>query len=441
MIIIIFYTLVCIFLPLILNSWLLTQFRFIILLLLTVMSFPVNDYFSYISYLLGVDYFSYGLILLRILIVSLIVISRNSIKSTFYDYLFLLICIILCFILIMIFSSLNILIIYLFFEFRLIPLIILIFGWGYQPERLISGLYLFFYTLFASLPLFLLLIYIYITHNSLFFDINFNLYYGFIVHFCLMFAFLVKLPIFIVHFWLPKAHVQAPVSGSMILAGLLLKIGGYGLLRVIFLSESIFLSYRYFWYSLRVVGGILVRLVCFLQGDLKCLIAYSSVAHISLCLIGILRMQKWGIIGSYLIIISHGLCSSALFCLANISYERFSRRRFFINKGILTFIPRLCMLWFLFRRFNIGCPPRLNFFREVFILNRIIAFWGSSFIYFLFISFFSACFRIYLFSYSQHGNSCILYSYSLGRSREYLALVTHLIPLILLILSLNSYLI
>nr|UFK32229.1 NADH dehydrogenase subunit 4 [Aguriahana digitata] len=419
-------------------SWNLFQVMVLFLMMLFI-SFSGFTFFSNISYYYGIDFYSYGLIILSMLIISLMVISSNSIKNSFLKNFFLFVNLILCFSLILVFSSLNMLIMYLFFEFSLIPLLILIYTWGYQPERLISGLYLFFYTLFASLPFLLVIIYFLMKEMTLYFDMEFLVPYSFLIHLFMFFAFMVKLPMFMVHFWLPKAHVQAPVSGSMILAGLLLKIGGYGFIRFMSMYELPFLWYSYFWFSLSIMGCILVSMVCLIQGDVKCLIAYSSVAHMSMCLIGLLTMTKWGVLGSFLMMLSHGLCSSGLFCLANFSYERYGSRSFFLNKGLINLMPSMSFMWFMFCSFNMSCPPSLNFFSEVFIINSMVMYWSNSFIYFLFISFFSACFSYFLYMYIQHGLPHLFYCYSLGLTREFLLMLVHLVPLLFLILSLNFF--
>lgn len=432
---IIFYFYIIFIIPIIFhfNCWLIYQF--IIMVSLFIYSLiSINIYFSNIRYIFGIDLYSYRLIVLTLLISSLIIITRFIVNKINRKSLFLLINLILCICLVSIFSIINILLIYLFFEFRLLPLIIIIFGWGYQPERLIAGLYLFFYTLFASLPLLLVIIYLYFYCNTIFFNLCYNNYTRFFVHFFIVFAFLVKLPMFIVHFWLPKAHVQAPVSGSMILAGLLLKIGGYGLIRFVFINELMFIKYGFVWYSFGLVGSILVRLICLIQGDVKCLIAYSSIAHINTCLLGILTITKWGLVGSFLIIIAHGLCSSGLFCMANIYYERVLRRRFFINKGLLTFIPRISLIIFILCFFNIRCPPRISFLRETIIINRIIRFYLYSSFYILIISLLSACFRFYLFSFTQHGSPYWIYSYSYSNVRENLLISIHIYPILIILL-------
>nr|YP_010583060.1 NADH dehydrogenase subunit 4 [Eurhadina exclamationis]UGN61506.1 NADH dehydrogenase subunit 4 [Eurhadina exclamationis] len=418
------------------GSWNLFQFMILFLMVL-IINFPKYSFFSLISYNYGLDFYSYGLIILSLMIVSLMVISSNLINNSFLETFFLIINLILCLCLILVFSTLNMLIMYFFFEFSLIPLLLLLYIWGYQPERLISGLYLFFYTLFASLPFLLIIIYLMMTSMTFYFDMKYYIPCSFIIHMFIIFAFMVKLPMFMVHFWLPKAHVQAPVSGSMILAGLLLKIGGYGFIRFMTLCEYTFLSYSYIWYSFCLIGCILVSLVCLTQGDVKCLIAYSSVAHMGMCLIGLLTMSKWGLVGSYLMMISHGLCSSGLFCLANFSYERYLSRSFFLNKGVINLMPSMSFFWFMFCMFNMSCPPSMNFFSEMFIINSMMFYWSNSFFYFIFISFFSACFSYFLYSYIQHGVSHCFYSFNIGSAREFLLTLVHLLPLLFLMLGLN----
>lgn len=427
--------------PLFNRFWLIQSLVFILYFLILISNY-IND-FCLLGYYLGTDLISLGFIILTIWIRSLIIIASQRIYiNNNYKNGFILIIIFLIIFLILSFSVINFFIFYIFFESTLIPTLILIFGWGYQPERLYSGYYILFYTLIASLPLFLSIFYLYKLNGTIMFIIKIDNNYSFYIYLSLIIAFLVKLPIFILHFWLPKAHVEAPVSGSIVLAGILLKLGGYGLLRVIIIVPQYFILYNYVWIVICLYGGLCIRIICLLQRDVKSLIAYSSVAHMSLVIIGLITISSWGCSGSFILILGHGLCSSGLFCLSNIIYERLIRRSFFISKGIMSFIPSISLIWFFFCSSNIASPPSINLLGEIIIINRLVS-WCSFRIFFLIsISFLSACYRFYLFSYRQHGNFYSgLYSFSYGYVREYLLLILHWLPLNLFVLKIDIFII
>nr|QGR24015.1 NADH dehydrogenase subunit 4 [Drosophila koepferae] len=396
------------------------------------------NYWTSISYFLGGDMLSYGLILLSLWICSLMLMASESVyKYNNYKNLFLLNVVMLLLLLVLTFSSMSLFMFYLFFESSLIPTLFLILGWGYQPERLQAGIYLLFYTLLVSLPMLIGIFYLMNKTGTMNFYLMNNYMFNYdILYFCLMSAFLVKMPMFLVHLWLPKAHVEAPVSGSMILAGIMLKLGGYGMLRVVSVLQLINLKYSFVWISISLVGGVLVSLVCLRQTDLKSLIAYSSVAHMGIVLAGLLTMTYWGLCGSYSLMIAHGLCSSGLFCLANISYERLGSRSLLINKGMLNFMPAMALWWFLLSSANMAAPPTLNLLGEISLLNSIVSWSWISMIMLSLLSFFSAAYTLYLYSFSQHGKIFSgVYAFSNGKIREYLLLLLHWLPLNLLILK------
>nr|AML26485.1 NADH dehydrogenase subunit 4 [Staphylinidae sp. BMNH 1274658] len=383
------------------------------------------------------DLLSYTMIILSFWVCSLMILASGKIYNLNYHYnLFLVVMLMLMISLFLAFSSTNLFLFYLFFEMSLIPTLLLVIGWGYQPERLQAGNYLLFYTLFASLPMMIFMFVYYSINNSL------NLYFlDFYFESFLMFSFmnlvfLVKMPMFFVHLWLPKAHVEAPVSGSMILAGVMLKLGGYGLLRTmkifIFFNNKI----NYLFISISLIGGLIVSLICLRQSDIKSLIAYSSVAHMGLVLSGIMTLNSWGFYGSLVMMLAHGLCSSGLFCLANISYERLNSRSIFLSKGMINIMPSLSLWWFLFCSSNMAAPPSFNLLGEILLLNSVISWSYYSSFMLIFISFFSAVYSLYLYSFTQHGMIYLgLYSFYLGNLREYLLLILHWLPLNLLVLK------
>nr|QFO91027.1 NADH dehydrogenase subunit 4 [Trachypenaeus curvirostris]QUT08448.1 NADH dehydrogenase subunit 4 [Trachypenaeus curvirostris] len=434
----------CVLLMPLVNVWWAVQGSlFILSFILSSYCFHEFDVYM-VGWCLGVDSLSFILILLSFWITALVVFSSQKVlKENNYPSVFLLVNIFLLLFLVLTFSSVDYLLFYISFESSLIPTLILILGWGYQPERLQAGVYMLFYTLFASLPLLVSLLSLYSSSGSLTLGLM-NLeqnseFISYLWYLVTVFAFIVKLPMFLVHLWLPKAHVEAPVAGSMILAGVLLKLGGYGLIRVLPLFSEVNKSLSWFWVSVSLVGGVAVSLMCLRQVDVKALIAYSSVAHMGLVLCGLVVFGWWGLNGAVVVMIGHGLCSSGLFCLANMVYERVGSRSLLISKGLMNFMPSMALWWFLLSAGNMAAPPTLNLLGEISLIISVVSWSKLSMLSISLLSFFSAAYTLYMFSLSQHGKYYnALFSCCSGKVREYLILMLHWLPLNILMLKSSS---
>lgn len=162
--------------------------------------------------------------------------------------------------------------------------------------------------------------------------------------FIFLLAFLVKFPLVGLHLWLPRAHVEAPVYGSIILAGVMLKLGGYGIIKLSFIIGDFLYKYSSGILIFSILGGLILTGVCFVQTDIKILIAYSSIVHMRVVLRGILTIKIRGLIGSVYLMVGHGLCSSGLFCVLGLVYNRSLTRSLYLNKGIINIIP-IRRLW------------------------------------------------------------------------------------------------
>jgi len=342
-----------------------------------------------------------------ITIITVLVRTKyDYISKNFNNFIYLLISLLI--ITITFFITDNLLIIYITFEASLIPTLILIIKWGYQPERLKSRFYFIIYTICARLPL--LIIITKINKNLFSITIMANSPLHLIQRIsiqtlqtsALIIAFLVKTPIWTVHLWLPKAHVEAPVRGSIILAGILLKLGGWGLIQITKIRFKIVRNIKNLFYRVNLWGTIIVGIICLRSVDLKILIAYSSVIHINIIILGILRNSNLGILGSIIIILAHGIRSPGIFAIANISYEITNTRNLIIQKGVIITQPKILFFWFLLAAANIAAPPSLNLVREILIYTRIIKITFAFFTIAIITTLIRGAYNLYLFS-SQKG--------------------------------------
>nr|WMI35335.1 NADH dehydrogenase subunit 4 [Polymixia lowei] len=345
--------------------------------------------------------------------------------------------------LILAFGATEITMFYIMFEATLVPTLIIITRWGNQTERLNAGTYFLFYTLAGSLPLLVALLMLQNDAGTLsmltlpYIKPLHLLTYGDKIWWagCLL-AFLVKMPLYGVHLWLPKAHVEAPVAGSMVLAAVLLKLGGYGMMRIMIMLDPLSKEMAYPFIVLALWGIIMTGSICLRQTDLKSLIAYSSVSHMGLVAGGILIQTPWGFTGALILMIAHGLASSALFCLANTNYERTHSRTMVLARGLQMILPLMTTWWFIASLANLALPPLPNLMGELMIITSLfnwswwtLALTGTG-------TLITAGYSLYMFLMTQRGPlPPHIIAMDPSHTREHLLMALHLIPLLLIILK------
>jgi len=225
------------------------------------------------------------------------------------------------------------------------------------------------------------------------------------------------------------------VAGSIILAGVLLKLGGYGLYRVAMKYMALMSTVSFRLIRLSLLGMTYVGFRCCRLNDMKSLVAYSSVAHMGLAICGLLRNRIWGITGAVILLVRHGLSSSGLFCFVNMVYERTGSRRVYINKGVLVYAPLFTLFIFLLSCSNISAPPTINFISEVILMIGVLQYETSMIIVFPLGSFLGVVFRFYLYSYTQHGKVYgAIRGLRCSNVNDYHLIILHLLPINVMVL-------
>ncbi|NVK18150.1 MAG: NADH-quinone oxidoreductase subunit M [Methylocystaceae bacterium] len=324
-----------------------------------------------VNYHMGIDGISMLFVLLSTLLTPICVLSAwEAVTKRAKEYMISFL--ILETMMIGMFCALDMMLFYIFFEGVLIPMFIIIGVWGGQ-NRIYAAFKLFLYTLLGSVLMLVAMLAMYWDANS--FDIPTLMNHTFPaqmqtwIWLAFFASFAVKVPMWPVHTWLPDAHVQAPTAGSVILAGVLLKMGGYGFLRFsIPMMPLASADFTPLIYTLSIVAVIYTSLVALVQDDMKKLIAYSSIAHMGFVTIGAFTGTIQGIEGSIFTMLSHGIVSAALFLIVGVIYDRIHTREIAAYGGLVDRMPKYAVIFMLFMMASVGLPGTSGFVGEVLVL-------------------------------------------------------------------------
>jgi proton-translocating NADH-quinone oxidoreductase chain M len=357
---------------------------------------------------LGIDGISLFFVLLTTLLIALcLLISWDTIKLNLKEYLISFL--VMEFFLIGVFCVLDLLLFYIFFESVLIPMFLIIGLWGSRERKIRAAYFFFLYTLSGSILMLLAILYIYFQSGTTDYEIlltfTFSAIEQQILWLTFFLSFATKVPMVPVHLWLPEAHVEAPTAGSVILAGVLLKLGTYGFLRF---SLPLFPEASFYFspvvYTMAAVGIVYPSFTAIRQTDFKRIIAYTSIAHMNLVMLGIFSFNTIGLEGAILQSLSHGFVASALFLVIGVVYDRHGTRMVKYYGGLVHLMPIYVFIFLFFTLANIGLPGTSSFVGEFLILvgsfktNTSVSFIGASSMVI------GGCYSLWLFNRIAYGN-------------------------------------
>jgi proton-translocating NADH-quinone oxidoreductase chain M len=367
-----------------------------------------------LNFTLGVDGISIFFLLLTTLLIPLCILtSWNSVGNNLKE--FMIAFLVLDFFLIGTFCVLDLLLFYIFFESVLIPMFLIVGIWGSRDRKILAAYYFFLYTLLGSVVMLLSILYIYYqigtTDYEVLLTFSFSTLEQKLLWFTFFLAFASKVPMIPVHLWLPEAHVEAPTAGSVILAGVLLKLGTYGFIRF---SLPLFPQASFFFtplvYTIAVMGIVYTSFTAIRQTDFKRIIAYTSIAHMNVVILGIFSFNNIGIEGAILQSLSHGFVASALFLVIGVVYDRYRTRLVQYYGGLAQVMPIYISLFLFFTLANIGFPGTSSFVGEFLIftgsfkVNSTITFLGATSVVI------GGAYSLWLFNRIAYGNLKIQYT-------------------------------
>jgi proton-translocating NADH-quinone oxidoreductase chain M len=367
-----------------------------------------------LNFTMGIDGISIFFLLLTTLLIPLCILtSWNSVSDNLKE--FLIAFLVLDFFLIGTFCVLDLLLFYIFFESVLIPMFLIVGIWGSRERKILAAYYFFLYTLLGSVVMLLSILYIYYqvgtTDYEVLLTFSFSTLEQKLLWFTFFLAFASKVPMVPVHLWLPEAHVEAPTAGSVILAGVLLKLGTYGFIRF---SLPLFPEASFFFtplvYTIAVIGIVYTSFTAIRQTDFKRIIAYTSIAHMNVVILGIFSFNNIGIEGAILQSLSHGFVASALFLVIGVVYDRYRTRLVQYYGGLASVMPIYISIFLFFTLANIGFPGTSSFVGEFLIftgsfkVNSTITFLGATSVII------GGAYSLWLFNRIAYGNLKIQYT-------------------------------